>query len=836
MRCSTRALVSSVLALLAGSAAAWAGSPVRARETHFLPAALLAAREFGNDAPWYRRNVPFFRCSDPLIEQTYYYRWKLYKAHLKDLGERGYLVTEFLDNVGWSLKPYESLNDATAFHIREGRWLRDRRYVDQYLDFMYHGGNDRHFSEAIAAAAYDRYLVHGDRAEALKNLPAMKQVYRQWDDHFDRAKGLYFIEPLLDATEYSIASIDASGGRDGFFGGHAFRPTINSFMYANALAISRLSGMDGDARSAAEFSARAARLRERVQRDLWSEELEQFIDRYQVNNRFVHYWDPIRGRELAGYTPWYFDLPDRSTPYAESWRHLLAPDRLGGRFGLRTVEPSYANYMRQYRYVMEAGARKPECQWNGPSWPFQTTLALGGLANLLNDYPPQGVAGTGDYLRLLRQYARQHYPSGRPDLQPDLQEDYDADTGRVIVGLQRSHHYNHSGFEDLVITGLVGLRPRADEVLEVNPLLPTDPREVDPITDFCLENVPYHGRLVTILYDRDGRKYERGAGLSVYVNGRRVVNATPLGRVTVPLPPAMPPAPPQPEPADLAVNLSGKGFPVPSSSAPANPEGLQAAIDGRVWYFPEVANFWTNRGSRSETDWYGVDFGRPEKVRSVRLYFYADGHAFQPPSGARIEYWTGTEWRPVGRVRVSPARPVGNGETVVTFAPVETARLRAVFRNPRDAAIALVELKAYGDRVVRPEPLAALARPAGLPPKLPGLQGENSRTGEFHGARWRDAANGGYFTFDLPVDPSGESALAVTYWGGDAGNCRFEVRVEGVRIAEQTLENNRPGEFFEVRYPIPPALTRGKSRVTVRFQALPGAVAGGVFGARIVRR
>jgi len=33
-------------------------------------------------------------------------------------------------------------------------------------------------------------------------------------------------------------------------------------------------------------------------------------------------------------------------------------------------------------------------------------------------------------------------------------------------------HYNHSTYCDLIITGLVGLRPRADDIVEVNPLLP----------------------------------------------------------------------------------------------------------------------------------------------------------------------------------------------------------------------------------------------------------------------------------------------------------------------------------------------------------------------------
>ena len=89
---------------------------------------------------------------------------------------------------------------------------------------------------------------------------------------------------------------------------------------------------------------------------------------------------------------------------------------------------------------------------------------LAGAANLLNDYT-QDVVHPADYLHLLRQYTSQHYLNGKPD----LQEDYNPDTGKVIVGLHRSHHYNHSGYNDLIITGLAGLRPRADNTSRNQP-------------------------------------------------------------------------------------------------------------------------------------------------------------------------------------------------------------------------------------------------------------------------------------------------------------------------------------------------------------------------------
>ena len=202
----------------------------------------LAKEYYNEDTQWYLDNIPFFECSDKKIQDVYYYRWKLYKAHIRDVGEDGYIITEFLNDVSWDKNPYSSLNDATGFHIYEGRWLKNRKYLDGYINYMYRGGgNDRHFSEGIAYAAYAYYLVNEDSSFIERQLGVMEHIYNLWLDHYDLKKDLYFIEPLLDATEYTISSIDASGGRDGFRGGDAFRPTINSYMYGNALAIARIA-------------------------------------------------------------------------------------------------------------------------------------------------------------------------------------------------------------------------------------------------------------------------------------------------------------------------------------------------------------------------------------------------------------------------------------------------------------------------------------------------------------------------------------------------------------------------------------------------------------------
>jgi hypothetical protein len=242
---------------------------------------------------------------------------------------------------------------------------------------------------------------------------------------------------------------------NGFTGGFAFRPSINSYQYANALAIARFAALGGYPEAPAGYSRKAADLRTAVLNHLWSPTLKHFMDRYQRSTAHVTAGEFIRGREVVGFVPWAFELPPQGVAakpeFESAWTHVLATTEFAGAYGLRTVEPSYPRYLARYRYERASGM--PECQWNGPSWPFQTSQVLTGLANLLDDYHPT-VIGTADYLRLLRQYAGQHLAPGD---EPDIQEDYNPDTGKPIVGLPRSHHYEHSTFVDLIINGLIGV-------------------------------------------------------------------------------------------------------------------------------------------------------------------------------------------------------------------------------------------------------------------------------------------------------------------------------------------------------------------------------------------
>jgi len=79
----------------------------------------LAKEYYDTDAQWYLDNTPFFECSDKQIEQVYYYRWKLYKAHIRNVGQNEFVITEFINDVTWDRDPYSTINAATMHHKNE---------------------------------------------------------------------------------------------------------------------------------------------------------------------------------------------------------------------------------------------------------------------------------------------------------------------------------------------------------------------------------------------------------------------------------------------------------------------------------------------------------------------------------------------------------------------------------------------------------------------------------------------------------------------------------------------------------------------------------------------
>ncbi|OQP66404.1 glycoside hydrolase [Niastella vici] len=449
---------------------------------------------------WLKVNIPLFECPQQNFEEIWYYRWWTLRKHLKQT-PAGYAFTEFLINRNYADK-YNLIGSALGHHIYEARWLRDNKYLNDYLHIWYRGNegkamNKLHwFSSWNSYALYNRYLVNGDSSYLLDLLPDLETDYTKWEMEKRLPNGLFWQSDVRDGMEETI-----SGGRKE----KNARPTINSYMYGNAMALSYMETLAGNKAKAGLYASKADSIKKGVQQLLWNAKDTFFETRKQADTM-------ANVREEIGFIPWYFNLPD--TGYEAAWKKITEESGFCAPFGLTTAERSHPQFRTH-------GCCK--CEWDGAVWPYATAQTMTAMANLMNNYK-QTVVNDSVYFRLMELYVESQYYRGRPYIGEYL----DEKTGYWLKGDQeRSRYYNHSTYNDLVITGLVGLRPRADNTIEVNPLVPEKKWDW-----FCLDNVSYHGKLVTIIWDKTGAKYKKGRGLSVWVNGKKKASAEHLQRVT----------------------------------------------------------------------------------------------------------------------------------------------------------------------------------------------------------------------------------------------------------------------------------------------------------------
>ncbi len=484
-------------------------------------------KEPANEWPWMEANIPLFDSSDKQFEEMYYFRWFAWQKHLVET-PHGFVITEWLPKPEEPDGFYGALPDAAPFHLGEARWLRNPLIAEDYARMWSEpDAGPRKYSFAWAESVRSLTLATGDTKLGTTLLPALIENYKAWEaSNLDPAVGMFWQIDTRDAMEKSI-------------GGDGYRTPLNTYMAADARAIATFARAAGEMAISDEYAAKADNLKRLIETKLWNPKGQFYEDLSPAAGSGIRaqkkFKDPgtmlkFSGvRELIGYIPWEYYAPTPSHDLA--WKQLFDPGGFAGRYGPTTAE----RRSPRFRFASD-----DQCTWNGPSWPYATTQTLLALANLLNG-PAQPYIGNQQYYQLFANYVlSQHIklPSGR--VIDWIDEDLDADTDEWIAKdvliakhkqVGRGNYYNHSGFADPLITGLIGLRPRADEKLVLDPLLPADAWSY-----FALDGLPYHGHMLAIVYDETGKHYDRGRGLTVFVDGRKIANRATLGPLEAELP------------------------------------------------------------------------------------------------------------------------------------------------------------------------------------------------------------------------------------------------------------------------------------------------------------
>ena len=200
---------------------------------------------------------------------------------------------------------------------------------------------------------------------------------------------------------------------DEFGGGEGFRPTLNSYLWADLSALARTATLFGDYERAVAYARRAAAAQgPHPGRTLGPEACILFPPvrlrrkgRHPGRHAHVRVGALTQGtptagthrvRTLAIRTP-------RSRVRERPWASLLDSASFAAPFGPTTVEKGDPQFLVSPRC----------CVWSGNAWPYATSQTLTAMARLVQDYDQDVVTRT-DYAAALSTFARTQQKDGRP--------------------------------------------------------------------------------------------------------------------------------------------------------------------------------------------------------------------------------------------------------------------------------------------------------------------------------------------------------------------------------------------------------------------------------------
>jgi hypothetical protein len=166
------------------------------------------------ESGWYAANIPFIEIPDKQIQSVYYYRWRVAHEAQKYTGEKnGWITTEFLGPITYSA-PYGGISAAAGHHIAEARWVRDTRYLDDYITYWLRGDGSgskpaedgvnknttdwaHEYSFWAPSAVLERTKVTGNLSFAISLLPELINFYDTWSPQYNSQLGTLLADARL---------------------------------------------------------------------------------------------------------------------------------------------------------------------------------------------------------------------------------------------------------------------------------------------------------------------------------------------------------------------------------------------------------------------------------------------------------------------------------------------------------------------------------------------------------------------------------------------------------------------------------------------------------------
>jgi hypothetical protein len=477
---------------------------------------------------WFDNNIACFTCSDPDVAKMYYHRWYNVKKNSMD-PKLGRLRHRTFAEGRWTSDWYANVISYGAGHqVDEARWLRDPSYAWGHLqtwtdnprpDGIYpshitpKGQQGGQYTDWITSTAWDAYLVHPDKAilagvadTLARNAEGWRKVYGWNNSPLLVVDSHWWTGMEWQPSFFSFADYHTGGG-DGTNKADMTplrRVDLTAYNYANAQAVANIYRELGRTGDAARLQALADATRDALATKMWNPDTHWFHSLRASDDAVAP------AKEIIGLYPFSFDMPPSGKGYEAAWNVALDPNEFWTAWPLASAAKDCPAYAQNGWPVGPGGSG---CMWNGPTWPHANSLVFNAMANTLRHYAPCALTRR-KLLEMFVSFTRTQYKN-QDRAYPWTGEYYNGDTG-VWKTTQRD--YNHSTWVDPLIRHLLGLVPRADNILEIDPLLPPDAWSY-----WRLDGQAYRGHDVTLAYDAQGGHIAPGfKGFAVYLDGKQI--------------------------------------------------------------------------------------------------------------------------------------------------------------------------------------------------------------------------------------------------------------------------------------------------------------------------
>ena len=495
-----------------------------AAETPLGPDATASRRASYNR--WFADNVPYFDAADPAFKKMWYYRWWIVRFHLVEMNTpdlKGYAFYEgklgFDNAIGFAvpaqLKELTYLRDPAYGLSQAENSYRNRAPNGAVIDppgSPYWGETYSHWI-GMALAEFNR--VHPIPPDTLRRLlPEMAADVRAWLSAYD-ADG----DSLPERDRPRVTGYDLDILSYWYFNGTRLDPRAEppalervdfaSFVFANAAPSRSSRAPPATRRWPTEFDGIAQRVREATLANLWDDQTAFFYPRRADD----HVRAPLR--ELHGFFPFTTLLAPDEPRYTAALAALVDPNEFWARYP--PVITSQAHY-RTWTWEMDGLTR------NIAPHP----ISMGGAHGAASAQTLPSERGDARSLHGADEPLQRPRLPRRAPVRPVVA----SERARVllevgaVLAVAAPQAVGHLARLPLdvplaVVEGVVGLTPRSDDRIELQPMAQRWPY-------FLLDGLRYHGHDLTIVWDRpDGQVRYTGypEGFSLYIDGRARVHA-----------------------------------------------------------------------------------------------------------------------------------------------------------------------------------------------------------------------------------------------------------------------------------------------------------------------